>query len=453
MSGAPALDAERLLAPRLEQRILPGLERMERALDALGHPERAFASVLILGTNGKGSTAALLAGILGAHGLSVGLYTSPHLVAVEERIRVGGATIAPARLAELVAMLGRFPELSFFEALTCAALLEFAARRVDIAVMEAGLGGRWDASRAAGAAVSLLTNVGTDHQRWLGSTRAEIAAEKAAALSGREAIVGAWDDEVEGVIRAHAKPGTPISLASAWATVESGNEGSEELRVKSEEFNDGSFGLSPQLSTLNSELFTALSARGRNPVVFTIGGVGGEAELPLAGGHQLANLGLALAGAAALAKHRLAPPLEAGAVRRGIEEVRWPGRLQWSEAHGRRLLVDGAHNFEAMIALAAALDAMGLSGRVHLLFSCFDDKPLVAMAALLRPRVTGVTVVPIASPRATPVTALAAAFPGCRVAPAAAAALAELPADRPTLVTGSLRLAGEVLAAAGGDHG
>ncbi len=455
MSGTPALDAERLLAPRLEQRILPGLERIERALDALGHPERAFTPVLVLGTNGKGSTAALLAGILGAHGLSVGLYTSPHLIAIEERIRVGGATIAPARLAELVAMLGRFPELSFFEALTCAAVVEFAESRVEVAVMEAGLGGRWDASSAAPPAVALLTNVGTDHQRWLGSTRAEIAAEKAAALSGREAIVGAWDDEVEEVIRASAKPGTPISLASAWATVQPDPSVQCEPRSRgAEEPRSASLAASPLPPCSSApRLWAETRVPASNRVRFSVGGVSGEAELPLAGGHQLANLGLALAGAAALAKHRLAPALAAGTVRRGIEGVRWPGRLQWSQAHGRRLLVDGAHNLEAMTALAAALDAMGLSGRVHLLFSCLDDKPLAAMAALLRPRVTGVTVVPIASPRATPVTALAAAFPGCRVAPAAAAALAELPADRPTLVTGSLRLAGEVLAAAGGDHG
>jgi dihydrofolate synthase / folylpolyglutamate synthase len=438
VSGTPALDAERLLAPRLEQRILPGLERMERALDALGHPERAFTSVLILGTNGKGSTAALLAGILGAHGLAVGLYTSPHLVAIEERIRVGGAKVRPERLAALVARLGRFPELSFFETLTCAAVLEFAERRVEVAVMEAGLGGRWDASAAAAPAVALLTNVGTDHQRWLGSTRAEIAAEKAAALSGREAIVGAWDDEVEGVIRASARPGTPISLASEWARVRGLRAPGSGLRKTVQ----GAAGLSDP---------SAASCRQR--VAFQVGAIAGEAELPLAGDHQLGNLALALAGAAALAKHRLAPALEAGAARRGIEGVGWPGRLQWLEAHGRRLLVDGAHNLEAMRAVAAALDAMGLSGRVHLLFSCLDDKPLEAMAALLRPRVTGVTVVPIASPRATPVAALAAAFPGCRVASAAAAALPELPADRPTLVTGSLRLAGEVLAAAGGDHG
>jgi dihydrofolate synthase/folylpolyglutamate synthase len=436
VSGAPALGAEALLAPRLEQRILPGLDRMRRALAALGHPETAFPCVLVLGTNGKGSTSALLAAVLQAHGLTVGLYTSPHLVAVEERIRVGGVTIARARLAELVTALARFPDLSYFETLTCAALLEFAERKVDIAVMEAGLGGRWDASAAAPPVVALLTNVGTDHMRWLGPTRAAIAAEKAAALSGREAIVGAWDDEVEGVIRAGAVPGTPLSLASDWAVVRRRAPGTgRRNRVQ------GAAGPS-----------APSAAPFGQGVTFEVGATRGEARLPLAGEHQLANLTLALAGAAALAKHGLGPALDAGAVRRGIEGAVWPGRLQWCRAFGRELLVDGAHNREAMTALTGALDAMGLSGNLHLLFSCFDDKPLDAMAALLRPRVTGVTVTEIASPRAASVAALAAAFPGCRRAASAAAALLDLPADRPTLVTGSLRLAGEVLAAIGGDH-
>ncbi len=449
MSLAPHIGAEALLAPRLEQRILPGLERTQRALDALGRPERAFASVLVLGTNGKGSTAALLAAVLRAQGLRAGLYTSPHLIAVEERIRVDGALIARDRLAELVASLGRFPDLSYFETLTCAAVLEFAARGVEIAVMEAGLGGRWDASSAVEPAVALLTNVGTDHQRWLGTTRTAIAAEKAAALSGREAIVGAWDPEVEGVIRASARPGTPLSLASEWATV-TPVERSEELRVKSEELKDENRGSGvSELSTLHSQLSTPPGTLDRTRVAFSVGGASGEAVLPLLGAHQVANLALALAGAAALATHGLAPAPEAGAIRRGIEGVAWPGRLQWCEARGRRLLVDGAHNLEAVTALAAALDATGLSGHAHLLFSCLDDKPLGAMAALLRPRVTGVTVVPVASPRARPLADLAAAFPGCGRAASVDAALLGLPADRATLVTGSLRLAGEVLAAIG----
>jgi len=447
VSGAPALatGAEGLLAPRLEQRILPGLERMRRALDALGQPEKALTSVLVLGTNGKGSTAVLLAEMLQAHGVRCGLYTSPHLVAVEERIRTEGRTIAPGRLAGLVAGLDRFPELSYFETLTCAAIVEFAERGVDVAVLEAGLGGRWDASNAVDPAIALLTNVGTDHRQWLGDTRVAIAAEKAAALRGREAIVAEWDGEVEPVIRATADPATPLSLASEWAEV----NGPRAREAGNRQRDSGDRKNKAAGAACETRSVAPLGQR----VAFAVGEAAGEACLPLLGHYQLGNLRLALAGFAALARHGLAPVPDPEAVRRGIEGTIWPGRLQWCSWRGRRLLVDGAHNREAVAALAAALDRLGLSGRVHLLFSCLADKPVEEMAALLRPRVLGVTVAPIDSPRATPMEALAAAFPGCTRAPGVGAALRALPTGTPTLVTGSLRLAGAVLAEIGSDHG
>lgn len=407
-----SLSAAELLAPRLEQRIIPGLDRVKVALGRLGHPEHVFTSVLVVGTNGKGATAALLARLLEAHGVRTGLYTSPHLVHVEERIRVDGRCVAPDDLAALVDALGRFPELSYFETLTVAGLQHFAASGVQVAVLEAGLGGRWDAVNAVAPVVSLLTNVGTDHQAWLGPTRGHVAAEKAAALRGREAIVGAWDAEVEPVIRAHAE--APLTLASGWAWVEALGPGSD------------------------------------RQVGFDVAGTRGSATLPLPGAHQVANLRLALAGAAALARHVDLPPLDADAVRRGIEAVRWPGRLQWVVHEGRRLLLDGAHNREATVTLCAALDELDLTGRVDLLFSCLRDKPLAAMAALLRERVRTVTVVPLDSPRAAAVSELAAAFPGAAEAPCVATALASLSSERPTLATGSLYLVGEILRLTGG---
>ncbi|MGE5235675.1 MAG: bifunctional folylpolyglutamate synthase/dihydrofolate synthase [Acidobacteriota bacterium] len=426
MSGAPPLagSAERLLAPRLEQRILPGLERMARALEALGHPERAFPALLVLGTNGKGSTAALLDAVVRAHGTSVGLYTSPHLIRVEERIRVNGAAISPGRLLELVRELERFRELSYFETLTVAAFLEFAARGVSLAVLEAGLGGRWDATNATRPLAALLTNVGTDHQGWLGPTRGHIAAEKAAALRGHEAIVGAWDDEVEPVIRREADPQTPISLASQWA----------EVTIDGRSPAPGAF---------------AQTRSGVQAVTFRLGGTAGATTLPLVGRHQIDNLRLALAGAAALASHGVIGPLAAEAVARGVAAVSWPGRLQRLAWQGGELLLDGAHNREAAVALAAALDELGLSGRVDLLFSCLQDKPLAEMAALLRPRARTVHVAPLDSPRATPADLIAGAFPGCVVHADVTAALAALATERTTLVTGSLRLIGAVLAHTG----
>jgi dihydrofolate synthase/folylpolyglutamate synthase len=425
---------EAALAPRLEQKILPGLDRIRDALAALGHPERRYPAALVLGTNGKGSTAALLASSLLHHRVRTGLYTSPHLVRVEERIAVAGREIAPGRLLALVHDLARFPALSYFETLTAAALLHFAEEGVDVAVLEAGLGGRWDATSAGEPSVALLTNVGTDHQAWLGPTRAAIAAEKAAALRGKEAIVGAWDAEVEPAIRAAADPGTPLTLASEWAKVEVVGTPGRAVRDPA--------------STDHGPLTTD-HAPAR--VGFTVAGLSGSAALPLLGRHQLANLRLALAGAAALARHGHAPALRADALVAGIEAARWRGRLQWREWQRRRLLLDGAHNVEAVQALADALAALGLAGRVDLLFSCLDDKPLAAMAALLHPLVRRVVVAPLDSPRATSVEALRAAFPGCEAEAGVAAALAALRPEAVTLVAGSLRLVGEVLRATGGE--
>jgi dihydrofolate synthase/folylpolyglutamate synthase len=452
--AAPPLTSEALLAPRLEQRILPGLERIRHALDLLGHPEERFPAVLIVGTNGKGSTAALLASVLGAHGVRTGLYTSPHLVAVQERISIDGDSIAEARLVELLGGLAQFPELSYFEALTVAAFQHFAAERVEIAILEAGLGGRWDATNTAGPVVSLLTNVGTDHQQWLGATRLQIAAEKAAALSGRAAIIGAWDAEVEPVIHTAAAPMTPLTLASGWAQVE--RTGNRKQGTEQHERRDTT-SLPPSPSPLPSPLSSGRVGAGPRtpgpvscglhgtPISFAVAGLTGNAVLPLLGEHQLANLRLALAGAAALVAHGVVSPLRADAIARGIESTRWPGRLHWLEHGDRWLLLDGAHNQEAAAVLANALDEAGLSGSLHLLFSCLSDKPLEVMAELLRPRVAGVTLVVLDAPRGTEMAALAQVFPEAKQAPSLKQALAELPADRPTLVTGSLRLVGEVL--------
>jgi dihydrofolate synthase/folylpolyglutamate synthase len=188
-------------------------------------------------------------------------------------------------------------------------------------------------------------------------------------------------------------------------------------------------------------------------VTLRVGEVVTTADLPLMGKHQVANLELALAGFSALSRFDLAPALSPDAVRRGIEGISWPGRLQWRTLGARRLLLDGAHNCEAVAALACALDEMSLSGKLHLLFSCLDDKPLESMAALLRPRVAGVTVAPIRSPRARTLDDLAAAFPGCRRATSVTHALLDLEPGHPTLVTGSLRLVGEVLAGIGETDG
>lgn len=413
MSRPPlAVELDRLLAHRFEARVVPGLERIAKVLAELGHPEQGLPSVLVLGTNGKGSTAAFLASILQGLGLRVGLYTSPHLVRVEERIRIGGTPLPPEELLVWVQRLSRFSELSYFETLTAAAFAAFAENHVDIAVMEAGLGGRWDATNAKAHEVALLTNVGTDHQDWLGPTRAHIAAEKAAALRGREAIVGEWDESLCEVIRTHADPQTRLSQASQWVTVE-------------------------PLPTVEPSLFSTVRAHAF--------GEEWQLQLPLAGPFQVHNYRLALAGLGALDKLQLVPRPSRDALIAGTLATRWPGRLEEIRWQGRRFLLDGAHNLEAMTALTQALAAAGLAGKLDLVFSCLSDKPLAAMAELLRPLVGEVQVTPIPSPRARDLGELARAFPGCRVAASVAEALEAAAPHRLTLVTGSLRLVGEAL--------
>ncbi len=401
---------EQLLSARWEARIVPGLERIRRALGFLGHPEKRFPSVLVLGTNGKGSTCAFLASLLQQLGLRVGLYTSPHLVSVGERIQLNGKPLGPEELLPWVQRLAQLPELSYFETLTAVAFAVFADNHVDLAVVEAGLGGRWDATNAKDHELVLLTNVGTDHQHWLGPTREHIAAEKAAAIRGREGILGQVDEAILPVIRAHADPNAPLSHACSWARVHA---------------LDHEPGLFPQV-----EVETC--------------GLRYSATLPLAGPFQARNYELALAGLAALASHRLVPKPTLAALLAGTRQTRWPGRMELVRLGPNTLLLDGAHNLEAVEALVAGLRRAQLAGQLDLIFSCLSDKPLLPMAQLLQPCARQVTVVSLDSPRALPLPQLAAAFPGCRQATNVRAALAAADPQVITLVTGSLRLVGEV---------
>ena len=270
---------------------------------------------------------------------------------------------------------------------------------VDVAVLEVGLGGRWDATTVAPSSVAGLTNIGTDHSQWLGATRSEIAREKAAALDGAEIAVLGPEVEVDLIAGAAVRR---LALAADLAGCTAGAGGCVDV-----EWGDGAQNL----------------------------------PLPLPGVHQATNLHLALALARALAETGVTLRLERQAVRRGLEAVSWPGRLSRHRLAGREVVLDGAHNLEAAGALAAHLAATGT--RHDLLFSCLEEKPVEAMARLLRPLADRVAVFPLDDPRAAPLERLAAAFPGARRAPSAAAGL-DLLGD-PVLATGSLRVVGELL--------
>jgi dihydrofolate synthase/folylpolyglutamate synthase len=394
VSGLGWLDA---LGP---QRIRPGLERTRALLASLGSPERTFRSVLIAGTNGKGSTAAGLSAILRAAGVRAGLYTSPHLVRVTERIRVDDADVPAAALddaltlvAAVVAPGERGP--TYFEALTAAAFELFRRARAEVAVVEVGIGGRLDATNVLSPDVSVVTNVGADHLEVLGPTLADVAREKAGIFRrDRPALVGA--------------AGSPPE-AAAVLRAEAARAGARLAVVPRDARWDGVFSL--------------------------------------AGAHQLANAALAVAAARAMAR------VDEETIAAGLSQTRWPGRLQRVSRPGaRKWILDGAHNPDGARALAAWLDDEGLAGRVDLLFGGMKDKDLEAVFAPLAPRVGRIVFAAPGSPRAAAPGSLVErlgredALPAPSVAAAVAALDAAGPSAPPVLAAGSLYLVGEVLA-------
>jgi len=381
------------LGPQL---IRPGLGRTRALLASLGNPQSSFQSILIGGTNGKGSTAAFISAILTAADVPCGLYTSPHLQSVRERIRVNERDVSPETLDGVLALVSRVaaPGVrgpTYFEALTVAAFELFRRARVSVAIVEVGIGGRLDATNVLSPDVSIVTNVGADHLDVLGPALEDVAREKA------------------GIFR----KGQPALLGASGT-----GEGPREV-------------LHAEARRIGARLVEIPPAA--------------DAILSLPGAHQRQNLALALAAARAVA------PLDEAAVECGLAAVRWPGRLQWLEREGARpLLLDGAHNPSGASALAEHLDVTGLSGRVDLLFGGLADKDLPGVFEPLAARASRIVLVAPESPRAEKPEALRARLgrPDLETAGSVAEGLArfeEAGSDGPVLVAGSLYLVGEVL--------
>lgn len=410
-----------------------GLEGIRELLRRLGHPERDFPCVLVGGTNGKGSASAMLDAILAAHGRRTGLYTSPHLVRPNERIRVRGADVGDDELVSRLRALrasceagladgGFAAHPSFFEVMTAAALESFRVARVDVAVLEVGLGGRLDATNACDPVVSVVVTVDIDHVSQLGGTLAAIAAEKAAiARRGRPLVSGVVQGEALSVLRAHAAA-IGAEFVDARREADLDDEG------------EGRF---------------AVATRDRRY---------GRLALPLEGAHQRENARVAV-----VAFERVAEALgfapDEDAVRRGLAATRWRGRLQWISG-SPPLLVDGAHNAAGVEALSRWLDARG-GARPVLLFAAMRDKDLDGMLGPLAARAAAVVCArPNVHRAAEPEDLAAAARKRCpRVVAApdtaegleAARALAlEGGSEGFVLVAGSLYLVGEILAIAEG---
>ena len=401
-----------------------GLDAIRGILAGLGNPQERFPSVLVAGTNGKGSVCAMLAEILAAHGLRAGLYTSPHLVRVEERIQVGRKS-APAR--SLGRLLGRVRETSkallaarrlaaeptFFEVLTAAAFLHFAEQRVDIAVLEVGLGGRFDATNSVRPLATAITSIGHDHEQHLGRTLARIAGEKAGIIrSGVPVVCG-------------VKPG-----CGAYAVI----------RKRAAELD------APFIGVFDGGRLEAAPGRGR--FVFRRAGRTYRFRPGLAGLHQGENAAVAALVAEELG--RSWRPLEKDRVIAGLESVRWEGRLETVSVRPP-VILDGAHNEEGAAALAAHLRRT-FKERIVLVLGILRDKDIRAITRHLFPVAGTVVLTRVPGDRgAAPEEIAALAPPACgrlwiEPDPRRAVRLArrESGGKTPVVITGSLFLVGEV---------
>ena len=324
------------------------LDRMRQALALFNHPENQFPSLHIAGTNGKGSTAALLHNILHYAGYRTALYTSPHLESFTERIRIGQEEIAQAEVVSLADEIWqRTAEanvpLTFFEFITVMAFIYFARNRVDVAVVEVGLGGRLDATNVVSPLVSVITTIAKDHEAYLGPDELSIAREKGGIIKPRIPVIcGKVSEPVTEVLQEVAR-----------------------LRESPAYF----LGTSFSFLLKNGRLFDYIGIKQN------LSGL----ALALRGRHQLANASLALAALELVNEHF---PVPQAALRYGLETVRWPGRL---EVISERPLVilDGAHNPEGVRALADALIELRQGRKIKLLFATMADKEWQLMVEML----------------------------------------------------------------------
>jgi dihydrofolate synthase / folylpolyglutamate synthase len=350
------------------------LAHMRMLLGPMDHPERTFPSVLIAGTNGKGSTAATLASILRASGLKTGLYTSPHLVRINERIRVNGEEIGDEDFARLHGEVDLVAETlverrelpwhpSFFEMMTAIAFVHFARQRVEIAVLEVGMGGRLDATNVVEPLVSVIADISLDHQKFLGNTVGEIAREKVGIIRpGGVVVTLPQQAEANDVIG-----NTILELGargvSAVQYVPPLSPGSPEYRVPSTTRNPG--WTRYPLQVMGKEILV---------------------ETPLTGRHQLRNVALAVAAAEEMSKQGLMG-ITAATIERGIRETRWPGRFQVLAARSGwpEIVLDVAHNPAGAWALRSALSERYESRPLIFVFGAMRDKAISEMTEILFP--------------------------------------------------------------------
>ncbi len=392
------------------------LDRMERALALFDHPEKAFPSFHIAGTNGKGSTAAMLHRALSLGGYRTALYTSPHLVSFTERMRIGDQEISPDKVVALAAevwqcTLAADIPLTFFEFVTVMAFIYFARQGVDVAVVEVGLGGRLDATNLVTPLVSVITTISKDHEAYLGSDLRSIAREKAGIIKPEVPVV---------------LGGLPGEVLDLFDEVASGRGAQSYLFER--EF---------RIVLKNQGLFDYIGIHQNFP----------ELSLALRGRHQRNNAAVALG---ALEVAHSAFPVSGAILREALATVSWPGRfevmLEWPA-----VVLDGAHNGEGVKALVEAIKDFREGRKVKLLFASMEDKDWRLMLNMLVGVADEVVLTRVSMARSAAPEELAGHIAGCvphRVIDDARQALGSMLADaRPEdilLVAGSLYLLGEV---------
>jgi dihydrofolate synthase/folylpolyglutamate synthase len=412
------------------------LAHMRVLLSALQNPEKKFPSVLVAGTNGKGSTAATLAAILQASGVRTGLYTSPHLVRINERIRTNGEEISDDKFALLHDVVERTAERliedgelpwhpSFFEMLTAIAFEHFATSKIEIAVLEVGMGGRLDATNVVEPLVSVITDISLDHQKFLGDTIPEIAREKAGIIHGDGIVVTLPQSAAANDVIGHAVLEQNARAVSAAPYV-------------------------PPVSPASDSYFSAEQPIARYPL--QVMGKQIFVESPLIGRHQLRNIALAVAAAEELS-HRF--PVTPESIERGIRQTRWPGRFQVIAAQNGEpeYVFDVAHNPAGAWALRSTLSACYEDKRLILVFGAMRDKAIAEISEILFPLAERVIATQADNPRsATPEEirhAAARTQADIELVPYLPAALKRArelaPPDGIVVVTGSIYVVGEAM--------
>jgi dihydrofolate synthase/folylpolyglutamate synthase len=421
------------------------LAQVRVLLAALDHPEKQFPSVLIAGTNGKGSTAATLASILTASGVRTGLYTSPHLVRINERVRIHGEPISDddfTRLHDLIEQVaerltdsGQLPaHPSFFEMLTAIAFECFARNEVEMAVLEVGMGGRLDATNVVEPRVSVITDISLDHQKFLGNTVEEIAREKAGIIRPGGVVVTLPQQPAANDVIGHTildQAARAISAVPYVPPVSPTASGTEH-RVPSTE-NHG-----PRLVSRYP-----LQVMGKQILV----------ETPLVGRHQLRNVALAIAAAEELQRQGF--PITPESIERGIRQTHWPGRFQVipRSADSPEYVLDVAHNPAGAWALRSTLSACYPDQPLTLVFGVLRDKAIGEIAEILFPLADRVILTRADNPRSATLEEIRTAAARTSVeilqAPDVATALfrarEETGAQGLIVVTGSIYIVGEAM--------